>query len=68
MGRGEKKGERFVLMAYYVQATAPGTVNQVSGEEEMVQSPTRFVVRQQWFLFFYSSERGTKRVCFEGNY
>lgn len=57
MGRGEKKGERFVLMAYYVQATAPGTVSQVSGEEEMVQSSTCCsVVRQQRSLFFYSSE------------
>lgn len=27
MGRGEKKGERFLLIAYYVQATVPGVVS-----------------------------------------
>lgn len=30
-GGEKKRGERFVLIAYYVQATAPGAVSQVSG-------------------------------------
>ena len=38
-GEGRKKGERFLLIAYYVQATVPGAVSQASGDRETVQPP-----------------------------
>lgn len=41
---GRKKGERFVLIAYYVQATVPGAVSQGFGEEEMVPSPSHLLL------------------------
>jgi hypothetical protein len=47
-GGEKKKGERFLLTAYYVQATVPGVVSWASRDEKMVQSPTDCaLVRQQ---------------------
>lgn len=37
MGRGEKTGERFLLIAYYVQATVPGVVSRASGDQVIAE-------------------------------
>lgn len=73
MGRGRKKGERFLLIAYYVQATVPGAVSAASRDWDTLwthSSPS--ILMWPWGLVHpcpsaCSADRGgTQRIFFAG--
>lgn len=70
---GRKQGERFLLIAYYVQATVPGVVSCASRDEKIIQSPTGYpVVRWQGchviYPLIYCLKKGGPRDCaLQGN-